>query len=301
MPVRVASKGARDEHLSSAGPGPAGPGAGGPGAAGPALAACADRDAPDDPRPQSADPQARGAAAFPDGSGDPARRPKVRPRLCDPGRRPGQRRCGGDPADLRQPVGLVEERACGGRLLDQGRWPGLRRDRTAVRGPRRRQAAVAVRVRPGRAGQLPPARHQAVPAPARRARKERPMILVTGATGKVGRHVVAGLLAEGAPVRALTRGAPAAGLPAGAGIACWDPGEPDTLAAALAGATAVFINVTAVGGVITELMGTAARAGARRAVMLSSFTVRDNGVQPYSVGAYHKAIEEAVSASPLAS
>jgi uncharacterized protein YbjT (DUF2867 family) len=63
----------------------------------------------------------------------------------------------------------------------------------------------------------------------------------------------------------------------------------------------VFINVTAVGGVITELMATAARAGARRAVMLSSFTVRDNGVQPYSVGAHHKAIEDAVSAAPLAS
>ena len=31
------------------------------------------------------------------------------------------------------------------------------------------------------------------------------MILVTGATGKIGRHVVAGLLAEGVPVRALTR------------------------------------------------------------------------------------------------
>jgi len=127
------------------------------------------------------------------------------------------------------------------------------------------------------------------------------MILVTGATGKVGRHVVAGLLDEGAPVRALTRGAPAEGLPADAEIARWDPGEPETLAAALAGTTAAFINVTAVGGVIAELMATAARAGARRAVMLSSFTVRDNGVQPYSVGAHHKAVEDAVSASSLAS
>jgi len=124
------------------------------------------------------------------------------------------------------------------------------------------------------------------------------MILVTGATGKVGRHIVAGLLAEGVPVRALTRGAPV-GLPADAEIARWDPGEPDTLAGAFTGTAAVFINVTAVGSVITELMAAAARAGARRAVMLSSLTVRDNGVQPYSVGAYHKAIEDVVRAAPL--
>ena len=38
------------------------------------------------------------------------------------------------------------------------------------------------------------------------------MILVTGATGKVGRHLITGLLAEGAPVRALTRGAAALGM-----------------------------------------------------------------------------------------
>ena len=126
------------------------------------------------------------------------------------------------------------------------------------------------------------------------------MILVTGATGKVGRHLVTGLLAEGAAVRALTRGSQEPALPAGAEIARWDPGRPATLAAALAGTTAVFINMTAVDGVIGELMTAASLAGTGRAVMLSSLTVQDNGVQPYSIGAHHKAVEDQVRASGLA-
>ena len=39
-----------------------------------------------------------------------------------------------------------------------------------------------------------------------------PTILVTGATGNVGRPLVAGLLADGARVRALTRDPAAAGF-----------------------------------------------------------------------------------------
>jgi len=125
------------------------------------------------------------------------------------------------------------------------------------------------------------------------------MILVTGATGKVGRHLVTGLLAEGAAVRALTRGSQEPALPAGAEVTRWDPAQPATLVAALAGATAVFINVTAVGGVIGELMTAASLAGTGHAVMLSSLTVQDNGVQPYSIGAHHKAVEDQVRASGL--
>jgi uncharacterized protein YbjT (DUF2867 family) len=125
------------------------------------------------------------------------------------------------------------------------------------------------------------------------------MILVTGATGKVGRHLVTGLLAEGAPVRALTRDPGAADLPAGAEVARLDPGQPETIAAALAGTTAVFINATAVGALIADLMSEAARAGTRTAVLLSSFAVRDNGAQPYAIGAQHKALEDVVAASGL--
>jgi uncharacterized protein YbjT (DUF2867 family) len=125
------------------------------------------------------------------------------------------------------------------------------------------------------------------------------MILVTGATGKVGRHLVAGLLAEGAPVRALTRHPETAGLPAAAEVVGFDPARLDTIAAAVSGTAAVFVNATAVGSILKELMTEAARAGTRTAVMLSSFTVRDNGAQPYSIGAHHKALEDVVAASGL--
>ena len=122
------------------------------------------------------------------------------------------------------------------------------------------------------------------------------MILVTGATGKVGRHLVAGLLAEGAPVRALTRSPATAGLPAGAEVAPFDPGRPETIEAALAGTQSIFLNATAIGSVLAPLMASAGRAGVRRAVLLSSMLARDPG---YAVGAQHKALEDAVAAAVL--
>ncbi len=55
-------------------------------------------------------------------------------------------------------------------------------------------------------------------------------ILVTGATGTVGRQVVAELLARGHAVRALTRDAKGADFPAGVEIVQGDLTEPDSLA-----------------------------------------------------------------------
>ncbi len=67
------------------------------------------------------------------------------------------------------------------------------------------------------------------------------MILVTGATGNVGRHVVARLLESGAGVRALTRDPEAARLPEGAEVVRGDLAAPESLGAALDGVDSVFL------------------------------------------------------------
>lgn len=67
------------------------------------------------------------------------------------------------------------------------------------------------------------------------------MILVIGATGKVGRHVVSGLLERGAAVRALVRDPDAAGLPDGVDVVPGDLSDPRGLAENLEGVAAVFL------------------------------------------------------------
>ena len=62
-----------------------------------------------------------------------------------------------------------------------------------------------------------------------------PTILVTGATGNVGRPLVADLLADGARVRALTRNPAAAGFPPGVAVTGGDYAAPGTLAEAVRG------------------------------------------------------------------
>jgi uncharacterized protein YbjT (DUF2867 family) len=83
-------------------------------------------------------------------------------------------------------------------------------------------------------------------------------VLVIGATGKVGRHVVAGLLADGARVRALVRHPLTAGLPAEVSVAEGDLERPESIGAAAEGAEAAFLlwpKFSAAGAseVVTEL------------------------------------------------
>jgi len=67
------------------------------------------------------------------------------------------------------------------------------------------------------------------------------MTFVIGATGKVGRHVVAGLLDRGAAVQALARDPDAAKLQQGVEVVRGDLSEPEGLAEHLDAAEAVFL------------------------------------------------------------
>src|SRR5690625_721577 len=66
-------------------------------------------------------------------------------------------------------------------------------------------------------------------------------ILVTGATGTVGHHLVTQLLAQGERVRALTRDPSRAALPTGAEVVAGDLTDPASLRPAFAGVRAAHL------------------------------------------------------------
>lgn len=126
------------------------------------------------------------------------------------------------------------------------------------------------------------------------------MILVTGATGTVGRNVVDELLQAGASVRALTRNPHAANLPEGVGVVGGDLGRPDSLGPALVGVERVFLLSTGPDRAAHDanLVAAAKRAGVRRIVKLSALTVADD-TQDDAITRWHIAGEQAVLASGL--
>lgn len=90
-------------------------------------------------------------------------------------------------------------------------------------------------------------------------------ILVTGATGNTGRHVVAELVRRGEHVRALTRNPAEARLPAGIELVEGTHTAPETLTGALKGVTRLHITATAdLADVGADLVKRAVDAGVRR-------------------------------------
>jgi len=127
-------------------------------------------------------------------------------------------------------------------------------------------------------------------------------ILVTGATGRVGRIVVAQLLDAGVPVRALTRRPAAAGLPAAVEVVSGDLTVPESLDAGLHGVSAVFLVWTAppaTAPAVVERLAT----HAPRVVFLSSphRTPHPFFQQPNPLAVLHADIERLIAAAGLAS
>jgi uncharacterized protein YbjT (DUF2867 family) len=127
-------------------------------------------------------------------------------------------------------------------------------------------------------------------------------VLVTGATGRVGRAVVGELLDAGVPVRALVRRPAAARLPAAVEIAAGDLTVPESLDAGLQGVSSVFLVWTAPPTTVPAVVERIA-THTRRVVFLSSphQTPHPFFQQPNPLAALHANIERLIAAAGLAS
>lgn len=127
------------------------------------------------------------------------------------------------------------------------------------------------------------------------------MILVTGATGNVGRPLVESLTSLGVDVRALTRDPRAAHLPDAVDVVAADPSVPETLDAEFDGVDAVFVNPRAVGTAADAFVAGAEKRGVRRAVVLAANNVDDDPARQPSRhrGDYNRETEQAVTGSGM--
>ncbi len=114
-------------------------------------------------------------------------------------------------------------------------------------------------------------------------------ILVTGATGFVGRNVVAQLVDKGVEVRALTRNRAKANFPAAVEVAEGDLSDPSSLDGLFTGLDAMYL--FPVEETATEVLAKARQAGVRRVVDLSAASV--------TVGLHDNPVEAAVERSGL--
>src|SRR4029453_17417839 len=146
------------------------------------------------------------------------------------------------------------------------------------------------------------------------------MVLITGATGNVGREVVKVILDEGGHVAAVSRNPAAAALPAKPRVIKGDPSgpqspappslrgraavmkgvpsQPQSLATAFNGIEAVLLSPRALAGAAKEFVTLAASSGVRRAVVLSALTVQYGGGLRRFADEF-QAVEDAVKHSGL--
>jgi uncharacterized protein YbjT (DUF2867 family) len=125
------------------------------------------------------------------------------------------------------------------------------------------------------------------------------MLLITGATGNVGRALVSHLDAAGVTFRVLVRDTRrAAALPARVKRVVADLGEPATLKSAFDGVTGLFLLVPGTGlDHATHALAAAQAAGARHIVLLSSFNALGDPIPP--MGRWHHAREELIRTSGI--
>ncbi|MEZ4222566.1 MAG: NAD(P)H-binding protein [Polyangiaceae bacterium] len=133
------------------------------------------------------------------------------------------------------------------------------------------------------------------------SKKKAVTIVVTGATGNVGRPLVDALAERGVRVRAITRNSRAASFPSGVEVIDGDPSNPDTLAAALGGAWGLFANPMAVQGSMAPLLALARERGLSRVVALSATNVDDDpATQPSRMrGVNHQEVERVLESCSL--
>ncbi|GAA2624921.1 NAD(P)H-binding protein [Actinomadura fulvescens] len=128
------------------------------------------------------------------------------------------------------------------------------------------------------------------------------MILVTGATGNVGRPLVRAVAEAGMHVTAVSRGKTPVDLPGGVRHVRADLSAPETMRPALEGAEALFLHDGGAGGYGLDpqaVLEAAKDAGVGRVVLLSSQGVVTRPESP-SHGGTMRALEDAVRESGLA-
>lgn len=124
------------------------------------------------------------------------------------------------------------------------------------------------------------------------------MILITGATGNVGRGIVERLADEGRPVRALSRRPEQAQWPAGVEAVAGDLADVASVRLALDGVGAVFLFPAPEVG--AELVAAFAQAGVRHVVLLSTNAIEEGDeVQDGPIATHHDGLEQLLRASGM--